>query len=248
MISRVAYSSLVLALGFIASFAFTALGARPVGEAALLLATIASLALSLREWRRAPLLVASGMLIGFISELAGLNFGFPFGKYTYLKFGQAQVLGVPIPVVLAWGIYLYASYLASMALASGRRARLLLAPALMVLLDLAVDPVMVEAGYWKWHEGGPWFGVPVENFAGWFLVSLASCLLYASLSKAEPSGSNPLLFLPYLSAYLMLLHMAGRVSVLPASLSFAAASLLFGFSLARHARSILATGRPSPAP
>jgi len=248
VVSRVTYSSVVLALGFTSSYAFTALGARAVGEAALLLATLASLALSVREWRGAPLLVLSGMLAGFFSELAGLSLGLPFGRYTYLKFEEARLLGVPVPVVFAWGIYLYVSYLASIALAAGRRARLLLAPALMVLLDLAVDPVMVEAGFWRWYGGGPWFGIPTENFAGWYLVSLASCALYARLSGGEPGRGNPLLFLPYLSAYLVLFHMAGRASILPVSLSFAAASLIFGVAVARYARGILATAGFSQAP
>jgi putative membrane protein len=248
VLSRVTGSALVLALGFTASYALMALGDEVAARVPLLLAVLASLAISLKEWSGAPLLVLFGMLVGFLSELAGLSLGLPFSRYTYLRFEQARVLGVPVPVVLAWGIYLYASYMASMTLAAGRRARLLLAPALMVLLDLAIDPVMVEAGFWRWYGEGPWFGIPTENFAGWFLVSLASCALYARLTRREPGGGNPLLFLPYLSAYLTLFHMAGRASALPVSLSFAAASLLFGYSIARYARSALATAGLSRAP
>jgi putative membrane protein len=32
---------------------------------------------------------------------------------------------------------------------------------------------------WIWRDGGPWFGVPVSNYLGWFLTTFVFYLLFA---------------------------------------------------------------------
>jgi len=45
-----------------------------------------------------------------------------------------------------------------------------------VVLDLFVDPIAVDAGYWVWFvRGTVYYEIPLLNFVGWFvLISLAS--------------------------------------------------------------------------
>src|SRR5262249_2811036 len=59
--------------------------------------------------------------------------------------------------------------------------------ALMTALDLFVDPVSSRVLlYWHWRQPGFWFGVPLINFVGWFVVSLAL------LSAAGPPRNSSL--------------------------------------------------------
>jgi putative membrane protein len=192
--------------------------------------SLASLAIAYGEWRIAPLPAALGSAFGFAAEYLGLHYGALFGSYTYLKLREAMVLDVPVPVILAWGIYLYTSYLVASAVVEGRWRRALATPASMVLPDLALDPAMVSTGFWEWRERGPWFGVPLTNFLGWFIVSLAACLAYAALSGEEPR-SSPALYLPYLAAYAQILYVARGVATLAVVLSFTIAVAIFASAL-----------------
>jgi uncharacterized membrane protein len=41
----------------------------------------------------------------------------------------------------------------------------------MMALDLLIDPVATNAMlYWRWLDSSVYYGVPVSNFAGWFLA------------------------------------------------------------------------------
>ena len=41
----------------------------------------------------------------------------------------------------------------------------------MVMWDLTVDPISSTLqGLWVWTTPGAYFGVPISNFFGWFLV------------------------------------------------------------------------------
>ncbi len=210
---------LLLLVGFGANAIGALLGSRVVADCSLLVAFFASLALaSLTFWRNAWLLVLCAFLVGLASEAVGLRCGVPFGEYEYAELGPT-VLGVPVPVALAWGMYLYACYMASSGITHDFWRRSLLASILMVVLDMAVDPVMVELRVWTWHTHGPgWFGIPLSNFVGWFVVSMASSLAYRLLTRDRgPSDVQALRYAPlaYLMAFLPLILIAGPRSLLP---------------------------------
>lgn len=82
-------------------------------------------------------------LIGFVFEKIGLTTGIPFGRYEY-DF-PPYFLGVPVFVILGWGVFSFLSYLPIMGL--NRRLKLILFPLMMVVIDLSVDPIMVTAGF-----------------------------------------------------------------------------------------------------
>jgi putative membrane protein len=233
MAGRLALAAILLATGYLSSFTFALFLPRQVGETLLLLFLVASLLAAYKEWKEAPLLVILGSLVGFFSEFLGLSFGVPFGRYRYLRFRIATLFNVPIPIIIAWGTYLYTSYLASLALTRDKWRRLVLASLLMVLLDLAIDPAMVSAGFWEWLDTGPWFGIPMSNFVGWFTVSFVATLLYTQIAKSNPEGS-PALYLPYLATYPQLFYFANGEALLAVSISFTIAILIFGLVLQRY--------------
>jgi len=90
-------------------------------------------------------------------ERIGTDTGLPFGRYSYTSALQPQVAHVPAIVPLAW-------------FAMGLPAR---EAAHAALGDhLFLDPQMVGEGYWVWARRGIYRGIPLGNFAGWFVTSL----------------------------------------------------------------------------
>lgn len=109
---------------------------------------------------------------GFLVELIGSHTGFPFGSYRYTAALGPALFGVPLSMMAAWVVLLaFARDLAARATAH-RRVRVLLGSIAMTAFDLLIDPVATAVlGYWQWRNAGPWFGIPLSNFTGWFAVS-----------------------------------------------------------------------------
>lgn len=148
---------------------------------------------------RAAAFLVLGYLISWAAELCSIHFGLPFGEYLYIPATldrELWVAGVPFMDSLSYVFIAYASY--CMALAALSRGRweglrfhledevawqqswrtLVLGAALMTTLDIIIDPVALRGYRWflgqiyGYPEGGVYFGVPLSNFAGWFLVAL----------------------------------------------------------------------------
>ncbi len=52
----------------------------------------------------------------------------------------------------------------------------LFAALLTTATDLVIDPLAANRlGYWRWAEAGSYYGIPLVNFAGWFLTALVAC-------------------------------------------------------------------------
>lgn len=135
------------------------------------------------EW---PALLICGAL-GLAAEAAGVRFGFPFGAYRYTAVLGARVLGVPVVMSCAWIIlFSYVRQLASAARLP-RGLRVVLASAWMVAIDLVIDPLAAgPLGYWTWTSRGAYYGVPLTNFAGWFIVSLVLFAAFPAAPAARP--------------------------------------------------------------
>lgn len=61
--------------------------------------------------------------------------------------------------------------------------------------DMIMDPVAVDPAVkgWVWIGGGEYFGIPISNFIGWFLVTFIAMLIirgYMLISKKEFIGSK----------------------------------------------------------
>lgn len=122
--------------------------------------------------RDLPGLVAAATL-GFIAEILGVHYGFIFSPYNYTSVLQPQLLGVPLVMLSAWMVLV--SYvrqmLAGLKLSVWLEA--VLAAAWMTAIDLVIDPLAAnQLGYWRWEQSGAYYGIPLHNFIGWFVVSL----------------------------------------------------------------------------
>jgi carotene biosynthesis associated membrane protein len=167
-------------------FPFTDGGTRTLTVLAVLLltATAVSHAALTRGARASVLLVVVATGGGLVAEAVGVRTGLPFGDYDYTGTLGAELLGVPLVVPLAWTMMAYPALLVARRLATGRVAVALVGAWALTAWDVFLDPQMVDAGHWTWAHPRPSLpgveGIPVSNFAGWFVVSL---LLVAVLDR-----------------------------------------------------------------
>ena len=113
-----------------------------------------------------------------IIEGVGAETGVPFGSYYYTEAFGWRILGIlPISIPLAWWIVVMPLFLlaACRLKQAGAAAWLFISMSVAssaVWIDLLLEPVAWQIrGYWIWEEGGPYFGVPSQNFLGWFMTA-----------------------------------------------------------------------------
>jgi putative membrane protein len=129
------------------------------------------------------------LVISNTLENLGVLTGFPFGPYQYTDALGARLFQVPLLVSLAWFAMGYLSWTLAGVLADPPSPKpswidLLRLPViaafLMMSWDLTFDPLSSTIyRSWTWKEGGPYFGVPVSNFSGWFLTAFLVMLAFA---------------------------------------------------------------------
>jgi putative membrane protein len=147
--------------------------------------------------KRALIFAGAGYCIAFLSEYSSIHTGIPYGHYYYIEHTrdtELWIFGVPFMDSLSYVFLAYASY--SMALVTvspllmvkkaiylleTKRIRSLFSTRLIgalffVYLDIIIDPVALRGDRWflgqiyGYREQGVYFGVPISNFIGWFVV------------------------------------------------------------------------------
>ncbi|NJM98285.1 MAG: carotenoid biosynthesis protein [Phormidesmis sp. RL_2_1] len=177
------------------------------------------------------------LAVSLSAELLGTSTGFPFGEYHYLTGLGYKIAGlVPFTIPLSWfylgfSAYLIA-YLGFRKVTKGWLAEMgaiLMGSVLLTAWDFVLDPAMSQTTmpFWAWDQAGAFFGMPYQNFVGWFgtgfvYMSIATLLWRAQpkywleSSLVEPSASGLPLGLPlgiYLSnfAFAMLISIDGEI-------------------------------------
>jgi putative membrane protein len=142
-------------------------------------------------WRRILLMFVTVSAVSLAFESYGVASGEVYGPYHYSDLLGPKFLGlVPYIIPVAWFMMMYASYLmAELIIPSGTASpasrRLLVAAAAGVAMtawDLALDPMMSDVGHWVWEVPGPYFGIPLQNFWGWWLTTFTALAIYQILA------------------------------------------------------------------
>lgn len=118
-------------------------------------------------------------VISWAYETSSILTGFPFGNYHYADLLGPKLGLVPVLIMPAYFAMGYLSWTIAHILLDRFDDRLekrhiflvpVVASFVMVMWDLSIDPARatIEKA-WIWHDGGAYFGVPIKNFAGWFL-------------------------------------------------------------------------------
>jgi putative membrane protein len=163
-------------------------------------------------WKRTILFTAVAYLVAFFCEWSSAvaGTGLPFGLYRYIdttRDRELWIAGVPFMDSLSFTFLSYVSWeLAVLCLGrvnislrdaqverdENRRnsiAVTLLGSFFMMYLDIVIDPVALRGDRWflgkmyYYPEGGPYFGVTITNFVGWFGVFFVIVRLYIFLDR-----------------------------------------------------------------
>jgi uncharacterized membrane protein len=151
-------------------------------------------------WGRAFRLLALVFGVSLLFESVGVATGWVYGPYHYTNQLGPLFLGlVPFLIPLAWFMMSYPSLvIAGWLVPSGWKCwqRLLAVASLgglvMTAWDLVMDPIMVSGGHWVWDTQGAYFGIPLQNFWGWWLTIFTTFALYLWLfgSGVKPAQAR----------------------------------------------------------
>jgi putative membrane protein len=137
-------------------------------------------------------------------ENLGVATGFPFGPYHYTdalgpKLGYVPLMIGPAYLGVGYLSWVLATVLAGDVKRGADAAQTFVTPLIgafiMVLWDLSMDPsASTIAQWWIWEQGGGFFGVPLQNFLGWYLTVFAFMLVFALYLRGrapEPALPQP---------------------------------------------------------
>jgi putative membrane protein len=128
-----------------------------------------------------------------IVERIGSRRGLPFGRYHYTDALRPQIGGVPAIVPLAWlamALPARETVHAALGARSGALSRTVAGAAALTAWYLFLDPQMVGEGYWVWRRRGVYQGIPLSNFAGWFVTSIGAMAVLEVLLPPTAQASN----------------------------------------------------------
>jgi uncharacterized membrane protein len=227
-------------------------------------------------WRRTLAFVPVGYGLAWLSEFSSIHWGFPYGDYYYIPATVGRemwVAGVPLMDSLSYVFLSYCSYATALFLLSPvargrgelfiletrelRRSwrTILLGAFLFMFLDVIIDPVALRGSRWflgqiyGYRGAGAYFGVPANNFFGWFVVGLALMGALGVLDHsrapwdAGPSSLRrvpgigllgPVLFIAVLVFNLSVTFWIGEVVQGLAGVSLVGVLLLVALAVTRH--------------
>jgi putative membrane protein len=158
-----------------------------------------ALADGVRHYRLRGILVFAGIctVVGNLVENLSVTTGFPFGRYYFVELMGPKLFHVPVLLGLAYIGMSYVSFALAGVIVGTPHAPVrglrvvalpLVASFLMVAWDMAQDPIWATVLHgWVWLDGGPWFGVPISNYLGWFGTVFTIYLLFALYLRRWPA-------------------------------------------------------------
>jgi len=146
-------------------------------------------------WGKALLLLGLTFAVSLLFESVGVATGLIYGPYHYTdKLGYKFLGLVPLLIPVAWFMMSYPSFIIARRLIPAMKNlwawRLSVAAVgavIMTAWDLAMDPMMVFGGHWVWEVKGAYFGIPLQNYWGWWLTIFVAILLFMILGRLTPA-------------------------------------------------------------
>lgn len=123
-------------------------------------------------------------LAGFVVEVLGVQTGVIFGEYSYGPVLGIKLYQVPLIIALNWLMLIYCSYIIAGKLFRSALPRIAVAAALMVGMDLLMEPVAIALNMWDWEAAAP----PFQNYAAWFAIAFvfAGLIHYLKIEVVNP--------------------------------------------------------------
>lgn len=133
-------------------------------------------------------IIVTWSTLAFVAELIAGDWGLQLVDHDASVYGP-KILSVPILIVPMWIAVMYQGLLCANAILTGTleaqtRTPLktglsagVIAAFILLQYDLGADPTGVMLGWWKYPEGGLYHGVPVQNYAGWLVLTTEAIFL-----------------------------------------------------------------------
>jgi putative membrane protein len=139
--------------------------------------------------RRVLGLLGLATLFSYGIEMVGIATGWPYGNFEYLIDLGPMVAGVPLGLPLFFLPLVVNAYLLVLLVLPSADRRLVRLPATLAVVlavDLVLDPGAVAIGFWRYEAAGAYYGVPISNYAGWlFSGAVAVTLVEFAFDPAE---------------------------------------------------------------
>jgi uncharacterized membrane protein len=143
------------------------------------------------EWNNSFILfLIMTYALGFGIEWLGVETGIIFGVYSYDDTLGYKFMGIPLVIGVNWVMLVYCTGVIG-GLFRSNTVRSFIGAALMVLIDLAIEPVAMSYGFWSWQDDQ----VPLQNYLAWFVFSFILLQLFYRLKFRKVNLIAPALYL-----------------------------------------------------
>jgi len=99
-----------------------------------------------------------------------------------------------------WLLLIYSCWALTGIFTGNRWLRYFAGSTLMVLYDIALEPVAIRLDMWSWRGEA----VPLQNYAGWFLASLILFIIFDLSTKDIKNKIAPALFIIQFMFFILL--------------------------------------------
>jgi uncharacterized membrane protein len=145
-------------------------------------------------WRNIIAFIVITYVISFTAEALGVATGLLFGPYHYSDNLGPKIFGVPPMIQIAYIAMGYSSLITARIILNVLGINLqkwanifgvsLIGAFVMVAWDVTMDPYQSTlGGDWIWPTGGPYFGIGLHNFFGWFITVFVFMFVYQTYAK-----------------------------------------------------------------
>jgi uncharacterized membrane protein len=152
------------------------------------------------KWRGMLVFLVVCLVVSNIFENLSILTGFPFGNYIYTDALGVKLFLVPILIGPAYFSTGYLAWVLATIIVDDVRYKSswfvtfavpLIASFLMVAWDLCFDPsASTLHQIWVWTQGGGYFGVPLSNYLGWYLVVYIFVQIFAIYLRYRPADTS----------------------------------------------------------
>lgn len=119
-------------------------------------------------------------ILGLTIEIIGINFGVPFGEYSYSSILGVQLFKTPILIGINWLMLVYAMVMIIHRFIKNNWFKAIVACIALVALDMLIEPVAIDWNMWTWKKSD----VPIQNYITWGIVAFFFSLLLSYRLKA----------------------------------------------------------------
>ncbi len=137
---------------------------------------------------------------GYGIEVVGVATGLVFGDYSYSAALGPKLVDTPLMIGINWLFLIYATGTIANTLNAPTIIKALSGAVLMLVLDLALEPVAIALNFWEW----PGDSVPVLNYAAWFFISFLLLLLFYLMPFQKGNRFALFLYLVQLLFFILL--------------------------------------------